>query len=134
MIIDYDNGDHGDMIMIMMIMIMMIVIMMIMIIMIMMLIMMIMIMITMIMIIMMLVIMIMIMMIMIMMIMIMMIITLMMIISFSGLDNCCTLYNVSLIENEESRPHTVATHLSHVTCCSFTKSDHQVRILSYIKK
>ncbi|XP_065060024.1 guanine nucleotide-binding protein subunit beta-5a-like [Rhopilema esculentum] len=43
-----------------------------------------------------------------------------------GLDNRCTIYNVSLIENENSEPKHVATHASHVTCCSFTKSDHQI--------
>jgi len=47
-------------------------------------------------------------------------------IACGGLDNKCTLYNVSLIENENGKPQLVATHNSHVTCCSFTKSDHQI--------
>eukprot|EP00794_Sanderia_malayensis_P009597 gene9597-10584_t len=43
-----------------------------------------------------------------------------------GLDNSCTVYDVSHSGDVNSKAQVIGTHPSHVTCCSFTKSDHQV--------
>lgn len=46
---------------------------------------------------------------------------------FSGLDNKCTIYPVSVEEtNPASKKKVTATHISYVSCCKFFNSDNQV--------
>ena len=46
---------------------------------------------------------------------------------FSGLDNKCTLYPLSLEEDPATKKRVIATHTSYLSCCKFTHSDQQVQ-------
>ena len=55
-----------------------------------------------------------------------------MLVSFSGLDNKCTIYPLSQEETDiSSKKKPVATHTSYLSCCTFTSSDQQVNNISY---
>ncbi|XP_002740524.2 guanine nucleotide-binding protein subunit beta-5-like [Saccoglossus kowalevskii] len=43
-----------------------------------------------------------------------------------GLDNKCSIYQLSLDEDVASKKRTVAMHTSYMSCCSFTNSDQQI--------
>ena len=54
-------------------------------------------------------------------------------ICFSGLDNRCTLYPLSLDEDPTTKKRVIATHTSYLSCCKFTNSDQQVSFLTSCK-
>lgn len=56
--------------------------------------------------------------------------------TFSGLDNKCTLYPLSLDEDPAAKKRAIATHTSYLSCCRFTNSDQQVsyRLITHDKK